>query len=223
MIKGLIFDMDGTITLTEELHHRAYAEIFNDFGIAFSQEEEARRFAGSGSKHIFTTVLAEHGVAFDEELMKKLIDRKHALYTKIVHETDVKLVPGVKEFLHRIEPLGLARIIATGNSDLDSVRFILERASLLQFFPKIVSVTEVPQGKPHPDVFLEAARRLEAQPSECVVFEDSLNGVEAAFAAGIRCIALETTAKRPELLAAHATYVVTDYNSITNEMLYGTK
>lgn len=222
MIKALIFDMDGTITLTEELHHRAYATIFKDFGITFTQEEEARRFAGSGSKNIFETVFKENNVACDEALMKKCIDRKRALYTKLVQETEVTLVPGIREFLKKSEELGLKRIIATGNSDLNAVRFILERASLLHFFPQIVSISEVPHGKPAPDVFLEAAHRLAAQPSECVVFEDSLNGVEAAVSAGIMCIALETTSTRDQLLKAGAKYVVPHYDSITNDMLYGT-
>ncbi|MEK9133013.1 MAG: HAD family phosphatase, partial [Patescibacteria group bacterium] len=115
------------------------------------------------------------------------------------------------------------KIIATGNSNLDIVRVILQKVGLLGYFPEIISITEVPRGKPFPDVFLEAAKRMNCEPAECVVLEDSANGIQAAHAAGIRSIALETTSKAEDLRAAGATYTVKNYFQITNEILYGDK
>ena len=87
------------------------------------------------------------------------------------------------------------------------------------YFPDILSIKEVSRGKPFPDVFLEAARRLECAPSECVVLEDAINGVVAAKAAGIRCIAFETTTKKEDLLKAGASVVLKDYTELTDEVL----
>lgn len=213
--------MDGTITLTEELHYRAFSEVFKKYGIEFSYEEQLKRFAGSGSNTIFPIVFAEHGVSVTAAEIEKCIALKRELYTKIVHAAKVPFVEGVQEFVKMTEEKKLKRIIATGNGSLDAVRFLLAKIGLDTYFPEIVSVKDVPRGKPFPDVFLEAARRIECAPEECVVLEDSVNGVKAASQGLIRCIALETTTSSKDLLEAGASVVVKNYTYITNEMLYG--
>lgn len=219
MLKGIIFDMDGTITLTEPLHHRALAKVFREYGIDYGLEMHVSRFAGSGSLNTFTKVFAEHGVKVSEEEIKECISKKHNLYTKFVHEEEIPVVPGAKEFIKKIDKMGLERIIATGNSDLDAVRFILGRLGLAGYFPQILSIKEVVRGKPFPDVFTEAAHRLNLSPAECIILEDSVNGVQAASSAGIRCIAFDTTTKKEDLLAAGAFAVVKNYFEITDDLI----
>lgn len=222
MLKGLIFDMDGTITLSEPLHFKAYSSVLAEFGVHdYTYEEAVRKYSGSGSKVIFTEVLAKHGISLTADLIEQAIAKKRALYTKFVRESEIPVVPGVKEFLQRIEGKNFKRIIATGNSDLASVRFMLERAGVSEFFPELLSVTEVPRSKPFPDVFLEGARRIGCAPHECIVFEDAINGVRAAHAAGVRCIGLETTTPREDLLNAGASVVVKNYTEVTDQLLYG--
>lgn len=214
--------MDGTITLTEPLHYQAFNAVFKKHGVGdFTYEEEITKYAGSGSKNIFTKVFADRGVKVSPEEIEKCMAEKKKLYTNIVQDAKVSVVPGITKFLEKTETLGLKRIIATGQSDLTAVRFILEKVGLLNFFPNIVSITEVAHGKPAPDVFIEAAKRLGFPREKCVIFEDAINGVTAAHAAEIRCIALETTTKREDLLAAGASIVVKNYSEITNEILYG--
>lgn len=213
--------MDGTITLTEPLHHRALAEVFKEYGIDYGLETHIARFAGSGSLNTFTKVFAASGVKVSEEEIKKCISKKHSLYTKFIHEEEIPFVPGAKEFIEKIDKMGLKRIIATGNSDLDAVRFILRKFRLLEYFPQILSIKEVARGKPFPDVFIEAAQRLNLLPAECIVLEDSVNGVQAASSAGIRCIAFDTTTKSEDLFAADAFAVVKNYFEITDDLLNG--
>lgn len=220
MLKGIIFDMDGIITLTEDFHHRAFAQVFKKFGVEYNLEDHVRRFAGAGSEQTFKTIFAEHGIQVSDEDLAKCIAEKKELYTKIVQESEIPTVPGVHEFVRRIQGKGLKKIIATGNSNIDAVRFILKKVGLLEYFPEILSIKEVGKGKPFPDVFLEAARRLECAVNECVVLEDALNGVQAAKAAGIRCIAFETTTKKEELLKSGARVVVKNYYELTDEVLY---
>lgn len=213
--------MDGTITLTEPLHHKAFSTVFKKYGVDFTYEEEITKYAGGGSKNIFTKVFAERGVKVTDEEIEKCMAEKKKLYTKIVQEAQIPVVSGITTFLEMTEKAGLKRIIATGQSDLIAVRFILEKVGLSNFFSNIVSITEVAHGKPAPDVFIEAAKRLGLPKDKCVVFEDAINGVSAAYAAGIRCIALETTTKREDLRAAGASTVVKNYLQITDKILYG--
>lgn len=221
MLKGIIFDMDGTITLTEELHHRAFSEVFKKFGVEYGLIMHVRRFAGAGSEQTFKTIFAERGIQLSDEDLAKCIAEKKELYTKIVQEIEIPTVPGVSEFIQRIHKKGLKKIIATGNSNLDAVRFILKKVALLDYFPDILSIKEVAHGKPFPDVFLEAAKRIGCAANECVILEDALNGVQAAKSAGIRCIAFETTTGRDDLLKAGAEKVLKDYFELTDEVLYG--
>lgn len=220
MLKGIIFDMDGTITLTEGLHYKAFATIFREHGIEYPLDDHLARFAGAGSKVIFSTIFGEHGRKLNDAEVEDFVTQKRNLYTKFVQESAIELVPGVQDFVKRIHSKGLKKIIATGNSNLDIVRFILGRIGLSDYFPDIVSITEVAHGKPFPDVFLEAAQRIECKPSECLVLEDAVNGVESAKAAGIRCIAFETTTKREDLLKAGAQMVLKDYTQLTDNILY---
>lgn len=220
MLKGIIFDMDGTITLTEPLHYEAFNQVFREHGVTdFSVEEEIKRFAGVGSRNTFTQVFKEREIVVSPEEIEKCMAKKKGLYKKIVQEAKIEVVAGAQDFIKRVHELGLKKIIATGNSDMQIVRFILEKAGVSGYFSEILSITEVGRGKPFPDVFVEAVKRLGLKPDECVVFEDAINGVLAAKAAGIRCIALATTTSREDLLKAGADIVVKDYNEIKGEIL----
>lgn len=221
MLKGVIFDLDGTITLTEVYHHRAFAEVFAKYGITYTMEDHASRFAAAGARVTFGTIFKEQRNELTEEELKNLSGQKRELYTKFVHENEISVVPGVTEFVKRIHDKGLKKIIATGNGHLDIVRYIVGKVGLLEYFPDMISVSEVARGKPFPDVFLEAAKRIDCEPAESVVLEDSVNGVMGAAAGGIRCIAFETTAKREDLLKAGASVILKNYLELTDEILHG--
>lgn len=212
--KGIIFDMDGTITLTQHLHFQAFREVFKKFGIDFTKADDMK-YAGSGGKITFTKVLAEHGIKAD---VKQCIEDKRKIYDAMLEKEDVKLVPGVKEFCERIKVKGLKRIIATGNRK-EATQFILKKAGLEKYFPEIVTISEAGRGKPFPDVFLKAAEKLGLKPSECVVFEDAPNGIAAAKTAGMQSIGLVTGIDSEKLLAAGASTVAKDYFEITDELL----
>ncbi|MBI4994067.1 HAD family phosphatase [Candidatus Peregrinibacteria bacterium] len=220
MLKGIIFDMDGTITLTEPLHYEAFNQVFREHGVTdFTVEEEIKRFAGVGSRNTFMQVFKERGIKVSPEEIEKCMAKKKELYKKIVQEAKIEVVAGAQNFIKRVHERGLKKIIATGNSDMQIVRFILEKAGVSEYFPEILSIAEVGRGKPFPDVFVEAAKRIGCAADECVVFEDAINGVKAAKSAKIRCIALATTTSREDLLKAGADAVVKDYNEIKDEIL----
>lgn len=221
MLKGIIFDLDGTITLTEQLHHQAYSQILAEEGIMYMDfKEHIKENAGSGAKNIFSQSFAAAGKPLSDAHLVELVEKKRSLYKKIVQEAGIPLVAGAKEFVEHIHKLGLKKIIATGNNDRSAVEIILQKVGLLEFFPEILLMTEVPRGKPFPDIFLEAANRIGLAKEECVVLEDSGNGVVAAKAAGIRCIAFATTLTPEELLGAGAATVLKDYTELSDEILF---
>lgn len=221
MLQGLIFDMDGTLTLTEQLHHRAFSQVLKQYNIEYPLTVHIQKYAGAGAKNVIGGALREQGIEITQEELDLRVAEKRDLYKKIIYESDVPVVEGIVKFLETTDEMGLKRIIATGNSDMDIVDHILRKVGLKKYFPQVVSISEVPRGKPFPDVFLEAAKRINCMPADCMVFEDALNGVHAAVDAKIRCIALETTTPRELLKEAGAEYVVKNYNAITNSMLYG--
>lgn len=212
--------MDGTITLSENLHFQAFSTVFREHGVYnYTLDEEVRKYAGSGSKKIFESVFAERGITISPQEIELCVEKKRELYTKIVQESEIPVVRGVKEFVQRQHKEGKKMIIATGNSNKEAVHFILKKVGLDEYFPEIVSVSEVREGKPAPDVFLVAAERIGCVADECVVFEDAINGLVAAERAGMRCIALATTLSEEELWKYTNGPVIKDYTEITDTML----
>jgi len=212
-LKGLIFDLDGTLTLTQPLHYEALHEVFlNDYGIEYTQKEDQEKYSGQGSKYTCERVLKEHGKNPSQEEIEKCSARKKGVYDRILANSAIITVSGIRDFLKTVKEKGLKLIIATGNR-AENTKIILGRIGILEYFgDKIVSLLDVKNHKPAPDVFLLAAKKLGLKPEECMVFEDSLNGVHAAKAGNIPCIALTTETTKEKLLEAGAIATIDDYN-----------
>lgn len=212
MIKGIIFDMDGTLTLTEHLHYEAYRQVFARYGITYTWEEERTLYASSGGRYTFTSIFGQHGVQVD---IDTCIDEKERVYIDILSHIEPALVPGIVPFLEYLTKHGIPKIVAS-TTRRDIVALTLERAGLSHFFPVYVSGRDVLHQKPAPDIFLTALKEIGCAPAEAIVFEDAINGVKAARAAGMPCIAVETTAEKENLLEAGAVMVIKDYQDLSS-------
>ncbi len=126
------------------------------------------------------------------EEIDALSRRKEELYREVVQERGIEPLPGVKCWLERLEREGIRCGIGSSTED-KNVKLGLGLLGLERFFRTAVTAGDVKRGKPAPDVFLEVARRLEARPQQCVVFEDAPAGVEAGRAAGMRVVGVTTT------------------------------
>lgn len=218
-LKGLIFDLDGTLTLTQALHFQIYSEVFKKLGITYTHEEDILQYAGKGAELTFKGVLASHQISTTPEEIKKYCQEKRALYDELIAKTDIPVVPGIREFLARMKQSGMKMAVASG-TQLEAIEVILKKTGMRHYFETIVTSKDVSAPKPSPEIFLKAAEKLELKPEECVVFEDAANGIQAAKAGHIPCIALTTGTSKENLMAAGATLVVKDYTEITDDILF---
>jgi HAD superfamily hydrolase (TIGR01509 family) len=177
---AVIFDMDGLMLDTEPLAARAWSDaaaaLGVDFDMALAQTMVGRNFVDCAAM-----VRARYGADYPVDA---LLGRWHATYDDIVEREGLTLKPGVGELLVWLERHAVPRAVAT-STRRERARAKLSRTSLLPRFHEIVGGDEVPQGKPAPDIYLEAARRLGAIAGTCLVLEDSEPGVRAALAAGM--------------------------------------
>ena len=183
---GYIFDCDGTLANTMPLHFRAWTRIVRELGGSFS-EESFYQTGGKPTVQILEMLRDEHGLRVAD--LQKVAERKEEYFLELIHE--VKPIDAVVEIARRwsgIKPLA----VASGGFHRQ-IELTLDALGIRSLFTAVVCVEDYARGKPFPDPFLEAARRLNVPPENCVVFEDSMLGVQAAAAAGMECVFVPRT------------------------------
>ena len=187
----MIFDLDGVLLDSEQLWNQAKEELVRETGGRW-RDEAARAMMGMSSPEWSQYIRDELGVDRDvEEIDRAVVARMEELYRE-----HLPLLPGAVEVvraLHRRWPLALA-----SSSNREIIDFVLDAAGLAAEFEATVSSEEVDRGKPAPDVYLEAARRLGVRADRCVAVEDSSNGMRSAAAAGMAVIAVPNEHYPPE-------------------------
>jgi len=206
-MKAFIFDMDGVVVDSEPLHLITLKTIFRRYGITYSLKEHATKYAGTGARHIIEGVLHEHGVSAD---IDKLVAERTQMYQRLIRTRRLRTIAGFSQFLVHARKLGKVAIASGGHMTnvASSLRAIKINPKI---FSSIITVDKVPQRKPKPHLFLAAARALRIRPSECIVFEDTAAGVQAAKRARMRCVALLTTIPKKSLIKAGADLIVKDF------------
>jgi beta-phosphoglucomutase len=201
---AVLWDMDGTLVDTAELHFRAWKKLADERGLPFSQSDFTATF-GRRNPEIIHQLF---GRRFSDQEVAELGNRKEAYY-RAEAERGVDLLPGVRPLLEGLHVAGFLQAIGSsaprGNLDL-----ILELTGTRCYFQAVVSMEDTQRGKPDPQVFLVAAERLKEPPRCCVVIEDAVAGVQAAKAGNMKCIAVSFVGHHSEtaLRAAGADLVV---------------
>ncbi|MEX0744613.1 MAG: HAD family phosphatase [Phycisphaeraceae bacterium] len=178
---GLIFDMDDTLAATTAVWRQAERRLFASVGQTFD-EDLARKYKGMNALDLAAVVHRE--LQLDEDL-PALQQRMRSYLIEAFAAVAIEPMPGSVELVRRVARLGPSAV-ASG-SPQQAIDVVLDRLGLADAFDITLSSEAVPRGKPAPDVFLAAADRLGIAPACCVVFEDSLVGVQAARAAGMAC------------------------------------
>ena len=210
MLKAVIFDMDGVIVDSEPIHHAAYQKTFNEFEIEVSPELYAS-FTGKATLPICEYICSSFNLKISPEILVAC-KRKH--FKQLFNEdTSLKLLDGVLELIQEYHEKALTLVLASSAS-LVNINRIFKRFDLDPYFISKHSGANLKASKPHPEIFKNAAKASGFLPSECIVIEDSTNGITAAKAAGIYCVGYNSVHSKNQSYA-DADLIITNFNEIS--------
>jgi beta-phosphoglucomutase len=213
-LRGVVFDMDGVLVLSEPFIAEASIRMFAEKGYTVGREE-FRPFIGMGEDRFIGGVAEARGIPLDPARDKA---RAYAIYFDLI-KGHLTALPGVRDFVATCRARGLALAVAS-SADAIKVEANLGEIGLPpSTFDVLVNGDQVAKKKPAPDIFLEACRRLGLEPSACLVIEDALSGVAAAGAAGCRCLAVTTSFPADRLTRAGADWVASGLDHAPPEVL----
>jgi len=203
-VRALIFDFDGVLAETEDLHCAAFQDVAATVGASCSRADYYEHFLGLPDRECLAALCARAGHVPTHQALDALVAHKRERYAALSHTAG--LYPGVAQVLHDLHTRFLLAV-ASG-AFRDEINAVLQRNQVMSLFRAVVGAEDVSAGKPAPDPFLHALRALAAQSAaplsaaECLVIEDSPHGITAAHAAGMRCVGVTTSHPRAALAAA---------------------
>jgi beta-phosphoglucomutase family hydrolase len=213
-VAAFLFDMDGTMVDSMPWHVRSWAAFAEDVGGTPPDADFFRRTTGMTGVEVMRAYVGERP---DAEL-GALVARKEALY-RAMFAPHFREVRGFRAFARAAKAAGIRVACATAG-DADNIAFVLDGLGFHGFFDAIVGAHDVARGKPNPDLFLLAARRLDVDPVACLVFEDAPHGIEAARRAGMRAVAIATMLPAEELGAPdHVVASAPDFTALDVDAL----
>jgi len=188
MCKGAIFDWDGVIVDSSDLHLKSWEALANELKLPLPNDHFEKGF-GKRNETIIPQIL---GWSKDPAQINHWGKRKEEIYRELGNKDGIKLARGSKDFLKQT-PSSIFRCSIGTSTERKNVELAISQHDLSQYFLGAACSEDVSKGKPDPEVFLEAAKILSITPKNCVVFEDSPHGIEAAKRAGMKTVALTTT------------------------------
>lgn len=211
MITTVIFDMNGVIIDDERIHELIFQDSVLPYGIKISHEEYLECCAGRTDREGYESI----GRKFGQDLpVDELLQVKHAMYREQFPKYK-QAYPGVLELIeHLAESYQLALVSSAARSEID---LITSEFGINRYFAFTISAEDVQRGKPDPEPYRKAVDWFQASPNECVVIEDSVNGIRSAKSAGCFCVAVTNTHAREELVQADL--IVDSFAEITDELL----
>jgi beta-phosphoglucomutase family hydrolase len=210
--KGALFDLDGVLIDSSPFHFASWVKLGEEVGFTMTPELFRQTF-GQRNDAILRRFFSD---ATDEQIAI-WSERKEALYRQLAAGKLTPL-PGARELVRALKGAGFRLAIAS-STPRQNIAFALEQIGMADVFDALVGAEDVTKGKPDPEVFLTAAKRLGVPPERCLVFEDAIAGVIAAKRGGMKCVAVMTTNPRDALLEAGADLVVDSLAELSLERL----
>jgi len=210
---GAIFDWDGVIINSAGQHELSWERLAKECGKTLPEDHFKRGF-GMKNEVIIPELLGWTTVPVEIRILSL---RKEAIYREVVREQGMTALPGVEPWLRMLAEGGIACAIAS-STHRENITTTLDVLGLEKFFSVIIAAEDVSRGKPDPEVFLTAAKKIGVEPADAVVFEDALVGITAAQAAGMRVVAVASTEPKEKL--AHANWVVDRMDELSVAQLW---
>lgn len=185
-MKAFIFDMDGVIIDSEPLHNKIVIDLIHDLNI-IPDERYLDSLCGLTITHIFNNLKKDYNLNISVEDTVNKYDRQLIERTSCMQ---LEAITGIPELLLKLQKVSIPTAVAS-SSPMEFIKVIINNLNLNNYFQFLLSGDEVEHGKPAPDIYLTAAKRLDVLPSDCFVLEDSHNGATAAKRAGMTCIGFQ--------------------------------
>jgi beta-phosphoglucomutase family hydrolase len=212
-LQALIFDMDGVIVDNTPVQARAFQLFFRDQEVEADATQLLRRLNGAPASEILKEAFAKKPQP--DEKLAAYAEQREFLY-RTLYWDDRRVLPGLVEFLEAARAAGLKIGLGSGSGQ-ESIGYILDGLDLRRFFDVVVSKDDVDKGKPHGDTYSVTAEKLGVDPAQCVVFEDAILGEQAAYRAGMQCVAVASTLPGRDFQAP--LLVIRDFTELTPERL----
>ncbi|ALM08090.1 beta-phosphoglucomutase [Sediminicola sp. YIK13] len=211
VIKGFIFDLDGVIVDTAKYHYLAWKKLANELGFEFS-EEQNEAFKGVSRKRCLQILLELGEVDATKEQFDNWMIEKNEDYLSYIEKMDAsEILPDVPKILDFLKANNIP--MALGSASKNAIP-ILKKVGLLSYFKVVVDGNNVTKAKPDPEVFLLAAKDIGVEPTDCVVFEDALAGIQAANSAGMTSIGIGD-----KTILTEAQYNFNDFTEISTDFI----
>lgn len=206
--KAIIFDMNGVIINDERVHQQSWKEFCQKYKFSLSEDDFKNKVFGRTEAdtltYLFNKKLTDNEISnYSDERVKTAID---------IFKPQLKLNDGLLNLLIDLKNNDIPIAIATGSRTVYT-NFIIDGLKIKEYFKQITTAQEVFKGKPDPEIYLLTANKLNVDPKDCIVFEDSISGIKAAKSANMKVVAITTTHQRDELLIADK--VIDSFTEIT--------
>jgi beta-phosphoglucomutase family hydrolase len=212
---GFIFDMDGVLVDSAAAHRRAWQQLGEEVGIAFTPALFQQTF-GQRNASIIPTWLGDGAAS----RVDALGDRKEEIYRDLVRQGEIRVYRRIPELFAQLREHSVRLAIASSGPRAN-VDLLIDVMGAVALLDAVVAAEDVRQGKPHPEAFLAAAARLGVEPRSCAVIEDSVHGIEAAARAGMLAVAVLTSTERTVLAAAGAQLILNEVGDVDIAALTG--
>ena len=212
---AVLFDMDGVLIDSEPLHYASDLQMLDELGVSVPRSY-LDRFVGMTNPEMWETIRREKGIS---RSAREILDRQLAVKIGLLREGDYSAIPGVSDLIRGLRGRGIPVAVASSSSAPFIVE-VLRKIGLDEYIRIFVSGEDVPSGKPAPDVYLKAAQSLRVESGECVVIEDSRNGVLAGKRAGMRVVGYRNpNSGNQDLTQADA--IIDSFIGVSPETIFG--
>jgi beta-phosphoglucomutase family hydrolase len=210
-IEAVIFDMDGVIVHSNPVHKTTINEFCTKYGLEVSDKELREKVYGRTNQDWIPAVFGD----ISQKRIDELADEKEQMF-RDVFETKEHMVPGIIDFLDKLKENGITMVVAT-SAPAENADHILEGLVITDYFEAVLNSSHVTKSKPDPEPYLKAAKAVGVDPKNCIVFEDSISGVQSGLGAGAKVVGVATTHTHQELDACHL--VVDDFEGLEVSMI----